>query len=414
LSHISNWGWQLYLRIPDQVLISGVHLSRFLRNLTLFFPVLVLRFQAEEPSTPFSVLVAGELPWAEHLPHLLFPGEPKRSSLGQVPLWQLPRFVARWASSVDLVVVRVDRVSSQLLFGKHYLRVPELVDLHLELPQDIDTLYSGNRNRNLKNDLRRVQRNQLSTQISHHEPDLAEFYHRFHVPFVRQRFGRFAWPHNLPLLRGLFRQGGLIWALQNGQRLAGCVYGQRQRELSLLAIGTADGDDKITELGAQVALFHALVKHARDLECDSVNLGASRPLLSDGNLRFKRKWGARLVQREASNDLLLHWERLDKSTSRALYGTALVFFEQGHLAAVGALESDEPATSDDVSRATRFLRIPGVHRLHLCSSSGFEPRLSAPDCTCLIDLTGDVPSNLPAALRLKPFAETVDPGVAIR
>lgn len=399
----SDWVWSLYSKVPNSVEFGGLHFFRFLQNLISPFPILMLRMSADELARPFSVLVAGELPWAEYLPQLLFPVTAERTSLGKVPLWRLARTLRAWGPSVDLMVVRVDRVSSRLFFGNHYLRVPELVDLHLEVPQNIEALYSGNRNRNLKNDLRRVRRNRLTAEISHLEADLQEFYEQFHVPFVRRRFGKFAWPHNRTLLGGLFRQGGLIWTLQHGRRLGGCVYVQRGQELSLLAIGTVDGDDSVTELGVQVALFHGLVELAADLGCNSVNLGGSRPLLTDGSLRFKRKWGARLTPREASNHLLLHWERLDTSTARALSGTALVFVDQGHLSAIGTLDRQGLATSEDVSRAVRFLSVPGLHKLYLCSASGFEPGLDLPQHTYLIDLKDDESIRLPQAVTLKPF-----------
>jgi hypothetical protein len=400
---MSDWGWQLYRRIPDQLVTGGVHFSRFLRNLTMRFPVHILRTHIDPGGTSLSVIVAGEMPWAEYLPWLLFPVKAQRTSLGRVPLWQLPQALRKWASSADLALVRVDRVSSRWLFGSDYLRVPELVDLVLRVPQDIDTLYRGNHNRNLRWNLRRAWRNQLTTQISHNEGDLADFYDRFHLPFVRQRFGRFAWPHNLPLLRSHFRQGGLVWALQNGQRLAGCVFCQRGTQLGLLANGTLDGDDRLTELGVQVALFHALIEHAQQLGCSSINLGGSRPLLTDGNLRFKRKWGTRLVQREISNHLLLHWERLDRSTCRALSGTAVLFLDQGQLSAVGTLDCEGPVTSADVSRADRVLRAPGLYKLYLFSYTGFEPELRTPEDTLLIDLKDAGSTNLPRALMLKPF-----------
>jgi hypothetical protein len=363
----------------------------------------MLRTQAEQGGAPLSMIVAGELPWAEYLPHLLFPGAPEQSSLGQVPLWRLARTLRHWAPSANLVIARVDRISSRWLFGPDFLHIPELVDLVLQVPQDVEMLCAGNRRESLRSDIRRVRRNQLTTEISHDDADLADFYNRYHLPFVRKRFGRYAWPHNRALLRGHFQHGGLIWTLQNGRRLAGCVYSQRRSELSLLAIGTVDGDDGVTELGVQVALFHALIERARWLGCASVNLGASRPLLTDGSLRFKRKWGARLAQREISNHLLLHWERLDTSTARALSGTALVFLDQGRLSAVSALDCQGPATPEDVSRASRFLRAPGLDRLYLCSSSGFEPDLDVPEHTHLVDLKDDGSTNLPRALMLKPF-----------
>jgi hypothetical protein len=129
-------------------------------------------------------------------------------------------------------------------------------------------------------------------------------------------------------------------------------------------------------------------------------------MLTDGTLRFKRKWGARLVHREASNHLLLHWKHLDRFVARALSGTALVFLDHGYLSAVGSPEGEGTATSRSVDRAHRLLKAPGLHRLYLCSSSGFEPGTRAPGHTRLVDLGQHDGASLPRSLALHSLRET--------
>jgi hypothetical protein len=394
VSLAQHWAWRLYYSIPCKIRVAGLHFDQFLRNLKRRFPLVVLHAPVGSDGLKASVVIAGARPWAEYLPRALLEGPFECTQLGSVPLWQLPRTLRERAPSASLCIARVDRIAARLLFGPGYLRVPELVDLWLEIPEDPGSLYRGKRNSTLRNDLNRAERNGLTCEISHREADLVDFYRRFHVPFVHERFERFAWPHNLPFLHGHFRDGGLVWVTQQGQRVAGCVFGLHGGVATALALGTRGGDYTAVELGAHSAALDALIKHAHHLGCREINFGGSRPLLTNGNLRFKRKWGMRVARRPQTFMHLLNWERLDPCLLDMLTGSGLIFEHQGHLSALSVLDGESRATAGDVASAHRFLRMAGIETLCLCSRSGFEPDSEAPPNTRLIDLASLGPADL--------------------
>jgi hypothetical protein len=385
-SSAQHWVWRLYYGIPSQVRVAGLHFDQFLRNLRRRFPLVMLQAQVGSAGQKASVVIAGAQPWAEYLPRALLEGPFERRQLGSVPLWQLPRTLRARAPCVSLVIARVDRIAARLLFGPSYLRVPDLVDLRLDIPQDLGSLYSGRKWSSLRNNIKRAHRNGVTCQIAHDEADLTHFYHRFYIPSIRQRFEAFAWPHSLSFLRGHFLQGGIVWALRCGRQVAGCVYGWDDAVPTAMALGTLNGDYTMVELGAYTAIFRALIEHAHGLGCAEINFGGSRPLLTHGSLRAKRKWGMRVAERRRSPVLLLHWESLDHCVLDMLTRSGLIFEQQGHLSAVNVLDAESRATADDVTSAHRFLRMPGLATLYLCSRSGFEAGVDSPLGTRLIDL----------------------------
>jgi hypothetical protein len=257
----------------------------------------------------------------------------------------------------------------------------------------------GYHNKGLKNDLKRVARNGITCELSHSEADLEVFYHDFYVPHARQRFGKYSQITSLAGFRRQLKHGGLLWALRDGQRLAGCTFTHGNIVYRFQAIGAAQGDASVLQLGAFAALYWALIQHAHGLGCKEIDFGGCRAILTDGTLRFKRKFGARLVDRGYSVRRLLRWSKLNP-TVLALLGTApLIFEEKRHLSALSMLDLNRPATRDEVAQAYRFLRMPGLHRVHLLSGAGFAAEVTAPPQTCLVDLNTLGSGNVSELLR---------------
>ena len=392
-----DWAWQLYDYIPPQARGHGRLLLSCLKCLALGIPVTILHGQTRLGKRSGTVVTAGSEPWIDYLPDRFFEGSPQQECVGKVPLWAVPCALERLSSSADLVIARVDKLSARLLFNASYLRVPEWVNLWLTVPDDLNSLQRGNRRRNVKNDLRRIRQNGLLYDISHADADLDVFYKDFYVPFVSRRFGKHGYIRNVHALRQHFRQGGLLWVLRNGQRIAAGIFHRQGTVLHSLGIGTIDGSYDVANLGALIATYYYSIKHAHAVGCKEINFGGTRPVLSDGRLRYKRKWGMRLVeQTESYYEFLVYWERLDESVFSFLSHTPLVFRDRDKLSAVTAIQSEGPATQDQAEKAHRFLWTPGLHRLYLLSASGWQPGTEPPPQTHLIDLATVEHENLPA------------------
>jgi hypothetical protein len=392
-----DWAWQLYDYIPPQARGHGRLLLSFLKCLAPGIPVTILHGRTRLGKRSGAVVTAGSEPWVDYLPDRFFEGSPQREWVGKVPLWALPRTLERLSSSANLVVARVDRLSARLLFNASYLRVPEWVDLWLTVPDDLNSLQRGNHRRDVKNDLRRIRRNGLLYDISHADADLDVFYNDFYVPFVRRRFGKYAYTRNVQPLRYRFHQGGLLWVLHNDRRIAATIFHRQGTVLHSLGIGTIDGSYDVANLGALIATKYYKIKHAHATGCKEINFGGSRPILTDGGLRHKRKWGMRLVeQTESYYEFLVYWKRLDESVLPFLSRSPLILRDRGKLSAVTAIQSEGPATQDEAEKAHRFLWTPGLHRLYLLSASGWQPGTEPPPQTQLIDLTTVEHEDLPA------------------
>ena len=380
--------WRLYGRLPEPVINAlGRCLPYVLPCHGLRIPVAILRGATCLDGHPGTMIVAGAEPWVDYLPHRFFKDPPQREVIGKVPLWTLPHILKSLWTSADLTVARLDRLSARLLFNADYLAIPEWVGSWLTVPDDLARRVRATGS--IREDMRKIRREGFTAEVSHAEADFEMFYRTMYVPFIRNRHGAQAIIRNAHQLRRWFRRGGLVWVRHGGQRIAGGLVERRDNVILLRALGTADGESEPVKAGALAALYYYEIEYAHTRGCTRVDFGGSRPSLNDGVLRFKRKWGVRLVEKhDVRYDFLLHWNRLDETATTFLSQTPVIFRHQGGLSTVAAINKQAPATEADVWMAYRSMWMPGLHRLYLIATSGWQPGINSPAQAVLINLIG--------------------------
>ena len=327
-------------------------------------PVVLLRGATNHSGQQGTMLVAGHDPWVSYLPSRFFVGEPQRELVGNVSPWELPALLDRLRTSADLTIARMDRLSARIWFGHDYLAVPEWVGTRLSVPDDLDKLMrSGG---SLRRDMTLIRRHKFLPLVTRGSEDFETFYHSMYVPFTRTRHGELVFMRKPHDLRHRLGRGGILWMLRDGQRVAGMQFERKCQTLDLLALGTVNGDLAHVRDGAIAALYYHVIRLARELGCTMVDFRGSRPSLSDGLLRFKRKWGITLYDRtDMYYDLLVRWNGVNGVVKDFLSHTGLIFRDEGRLSAIHA----------DESQSRRSLWIGGLHRLYLLTESGRQPMM---------------------------------------
>lgn len=351
----------------------------------LLIPVAILRGETRANSRLGTLLFAGNEHRIEYISDRFFETKPDRENLCQVSLWNLAPTLKRLRGSADLTVVHIDRFSASIFFDADYLAVPEWVGSMLNVQENPGKI--ARRNRSLKDGLRIVRRNKLSLEISRAEADFEQFYHTMYVPFMRSRHGERAVVRDFYRMRQAFRQGGLVWVLRDNERISGQLFRRRREVLQVMAMGTAKGELTPVKDGAGTALDLFSINHAKELGCKFIDFGGSRPCLSDGLLRYKRKWGVSLIeQHDVWYDFLIHWNKFDGMLTSFFANTPLIFRKKNGFAAICVINQDEPVDRSQALKVHSSMWIPGLQKLYLISASGWQPGISSPPQTKLINL----------------------------
>jgi hypothetical protein len=348
-----------------------------------------------------TLLVAGAPRWVSYLPNRIFAAPPTREVIGHAPVWALPRRLRELRGDADVTIARVDRISTRLWFDDDWLTVPEWIGSRIPLPIDVAAL--ARESNSVAEDLRRTRLAGYTAEISHDAADLERFYREMLGPYIRARYGDEAYLPSIARLRAGFREGGLMWVLRDGARVAGHVYGRRGSGLTLIAIGAASLDAGLVGQGAMAAIYVLTLGYAMAQGCTEIDLRGMRPSLTDGLLRYKRKWGAVLYDRfDTPYSALVHWDRLDGAAHEFLTRVAPVFRVDDGLAAMAIVERATPWTSTALRAAHKALWAPGLTRLALLARPPLPADLPLPAATTALDLDALAdggPRALLAALR---------------
>jgi hypothetical protein len=311
------------------------------------------------------------------LPYRFFTTKPQHERLGEYPVWRLPTVLQQLGETADLTLAYVDRLAARLFFRHGYLTIPGTVDCWSPVAQALSTMAQPNRS--LKEDLRVVRRERLQPEVSHTTADCDMFSQTMHAPFVRLRHGEVAIVHSLTSLRRMVRCGGIVWAQRGGERIAGCVVRQQGDTLRMIALGTANGEQKWVHCGAITALYRFCIQYAHEQGCMQINFGAAMPILHDGLLRYKCKWGGQVAPvPHDTHRHLLWWAQPDGPLLDFLAHTPLIFQSHGRLAGLTARSTRGPDTAAELLGLQRSLAIPGLQQLVVMSASSQDLAAAAP------------------------------------
>jgi len=278
---------------------------------------------------------------------------------------------------VDLSIARVDRLSTRLFFRKNNLVVPESIGSRLVIPNDLETLVRANRS--VKEDMRIVRRDGLTSEVSHDQHDWEIFYHTMYLPLMRRRHGDSAVIRNVHQLRRAFRRGGLVWVRRGKDRIAGGLFEHRNDVLRWLALGTAGGDVTLMRRGALAALYYFEIKLAHERRCTAIDFGGTPPILNDGLLLYKKKWGIQFVESSSTPyDLVIRWESPNEQLTEFLTRTPVIVRRDGGLAGVTALTPQAGigrSLEEQVDDIHRSLWMAGLDQLFVMVPSGYRHAL---------------------------------------
>jgi len=333
-------------------------------------PVAILRGHTR--AGPAAIAVAGTPPQIDYLPSRFFTSMTSREPVGTVPVWALSGLLKRLGRSVDLTIARVDRLSARVFFRKNGLVVPESVESWLGVPDDLGALVRANRS--VKEDMRILRRDGLTSEVSHDQHDWHVFYHTMYLPLMATRHGQHAVIRSAHELRRAFRRGGIVWVRRGSERIAGGLFEHRRGVLRWVALGTRGGDVTLMKQGALAALYYFEIKYAHDRGCGGINFGGTPPILNDGLLVYKKKWGIGLVESSFTPyEFVIRWESPNAHVYDCLARIPVVFRRGSGLAGVTAdmpQAGDGRHVVDRLNDIDRSLWIDGLDQLFVLVPPG--------------------------------------------
>jgi hypothetical protein len=144
-------------------------------------------------------------------------------------------------------------------------------------------------------DIKKINKNRLSSALSHDVLDFLLFYHTMYLPMVGSRHGRHSLYVSFKELLSYFCAGFLMFIIKESIPVAALLAIPCGKVLVGKTMGIRAGSPEHTYAGANSAIIYFHIKNAYEMGCAAIDLGYSSPFGCDGVLRFKSKWHVRLV-----------------------------------------------------------------------------------------------------------------------
>ena len=243
------------------------------------------------------------------------------------------------------------------------ITVPALVDIHTNLPADLDALRAQLLTSTTREDFRRIRRADFTYRITSNPDAIREFHARHYGPLVAHRFPEDGTIRSVENMLGdLDRGGELVCADIDGIWVAGIFNLRREAGYALRNLGIRDADDTVRQKRAVAALIVRSLERAVELGSDRAFLGRSLPFLGKGPVWFKAKWGGILTRGPVTEDLHMFMDLRNAAVRRMLSATPIIHVMGDALVVSAWLEpGDKPlrATARDAGR------FPGISRWYV-------------------------------------------------
>lgn len=335
---------------------------------------------------PLTCLLAMDDHAALYWRRVLFAGPPREETVGDVRAVGVAAAAARAGADVDLALWQAPWPVGS---AGGTVRVPSLVTLWLPTDRPLDDVFVGEPagREQRRGEIRRVQRLGLVARVTNDPLECERFRVELYEPYVRARFGELVEPLPPHAFRHARRHGFVLLLERDGHPAAGALLEHSGELLRLRAFG-AERAGPVPAPAAIAACYYHVIRLAVEGGFRRLSFGTCRPVLSDGVLHYKRKWGGRLGAPLGTDGFLLRYR--NTAAVRATLAAAPLVLDLGHgrLATLGG-------TPD---AATEL--------------SALAPRLCAPgadEAVCLVD---DVPAHAPPSIRLVPPADVWPPQAA--
>lgn len=204
--------------------------------------------------------------------------------------------ILRRGKEVDLIIADVESCFFPDIKAAPYLVLPKWIWQKLTLAESWDAIMR-NFSKNLRKELRRILKRGYQYVVSGSESHFRQFYYEMYLPYTERRFGKLATPNkSREMQQGFTGDREIQFLLQNEQVVVGVL--QKYTRDQMISVMSAAADHFTPDMikGAFTAMDYFGIMTAFEKGCRSIDFMGSRPFLKDGPFRYKRKWGAAIVE----------------------------------------------------------------------------------------------------------------------
>ena len=284
---IASWAKKVYAGMPAPLRFLATPVVRW-RRLLGQLRVDLWRIDGIERNSglPLAIACGTEGQNKSLILGLIFGDSPVRERrIGRVWLWNAHHSVRLDGPDCALAIIGLRYAQRRRLSSPPWLVIPCWVNGVVHIPCSPESLNKEC----VRSDLRKIRNHALEYEVTRDPASFDEFYHGMYVPHITKAHGDGGFIVPYAEKQELFRQCELLLVKMGGIRVAGVLLLHEPDGPRIWSLGVKDSNDEYVRKGAVAAVFHFSFQYLASQGHSRVRIGASRPFLRDGVLRFKRK-----------------------------------------------------------------------------------------------------------------------------
>jgi hypothetical protein len=172
--------------------------------------------------------------------------------------------------------------------------VPEWVKMRINIDRPLSEICHRN-NSDFSEVQRRIRKYNLTPELLYDKKSVDDFYDKFYLPYLTKRHGEEAWIEDINIIREDSRTSFILAVKENGVTAGSCLVRKTPEALFLTRLGLLEGNEEYRRHGVIGAIYYFCVVEGQKLGCRYLELGGTRPFLTDGLTKFKSGLGAEFV-----------------------------------------------------------------------------------------------------------------------
>ncbi len=207
---------------------------------------------------------------------------------------KIPRLLSR--DGIDIAVCEISPVALDFFMRSEGYVIPEWTTVRINIDRSIDELCHKSVS-NFKDVKRHIRKYDLTYEVLNDEKSFKYFYDHMYLPYISKRHGEEAWIEGLDEILKPDTSHGLLAIKEKGEIVGASAFSISEGSLYLERLGLLEGNEEYRRHGVIGATYFFGVIEGQKAGCKYLNVGGTRPFLSDGLTRYKLSLGAEFVQK---------------------------------------------------------------------------------------------------------------------
>lgn len=199
---------------------------------------------------------------------------------GRKWFWQV-----RNLHDVDIVFAEIS-LASMNFFRRSGFVMPEWVTMHINTTPPMTELRQPSVS-SFADIERLIRKHDLSCETSSELKDVHQFYEEMYLPFTANRHRDEALIEPLGSIFDPSKASFILFIKEKDRRVAAGLIEQHEDFVHLKRLGVTGGNETPMRHGAVGAIYYFLYLEAQRLGCRYMDIGGSRPFVTDGLTRYK-------------------------------------------------------------------------------------------------------------------------------